>query len=88
MVSNEKSDALSQKISVFPNPFNDKINITSVSGEPSTVSLLTITGQLLLQRNFSGSTQLNIPDFPDGIYLVEIISASHKEIFKLKKQKD
>jgi hypothetical protein len=88
MTSSEQGDIVSSSTIVFPNPFNDKINIISHSNEVSTVKVLTVTGQLLLQRNYSGNIQLNIPNLSAGIYLVEVTSASHKEIFKLKKQND
>ncbi|HYK46513.1 MAG TPA: C25 family cysteine peptidase [Parafilimonas sp.] len=75
-------------VTVFPNPFKEKINIVSNEKGVSIAKVFTVTGQLLLQRNFSGTTQLNIPNLSEGIYLVEITSSSGKQVFKLKKQND
>jgi hypothetical protein len=80
------SDAVVTGVNVFPNPFHDKINILSNAKGVSIAKVFTVTGQLLLQRNFSGTTQLNIPNLSEGIYLVEITSSSGTQVFKLKKQ--
>jgi hypothetical protein len=81
----ENNSAASSKFSVFPNPFKDQIKITSSSGEHASVKLISITGQVLLQRSFTGNMILRVPGLSAGSYLIEITSALHKEIFKLQK---
>lgn len=65
-----------ESINVFPNPFNDKIEITANNYEPLDISLYDIAGRKLLQKRFTNSVLLNTNKLENGIYIFEVRSRS------------
>jgi len=64
-----------QNSKVFPNPVNDVLNISGVSGN-STLQLTDLSGKLVLQKIQSGSENisLDVSALNKGIFLLSIIS--------------
>ena len=60
------------KLILSPNPFSDKINITSKRNELLEVNLYDITSRKLLHQKFTHSASLNTASLAKGIYLYEI----------------
>ncbi|MBK7854849.1 MAG: SBBP repeat-containing protein [Bacteroidetes bacterium] len=59
-------------INIFPNPFNEQIEIKSKSNEPSEVIFYDITSRKLLQQKFTNSVSLNTEQLEKGIYIYEV----------------
>ncbi len=58
------------ELSIFPNPANDVITVSSVT--PSTIQIYDITGKMILERKkASVNHEVSITDLSSGIYLVK-----------------
>jgi hypothetical protein len=60
------------KGNVFPNPFNDKLNITVSSNTISEIFLYDISSRQLMQQKFINSVSLNTVQLAKGIYIYEV----------------
>jgi hypothetical protein len=69
---NEKIDMLS--VSVYPNPVVDYLVINGV--EKATVKVTNLAGQTIYSANFNNETRINSKDWTNGVYIVNIYSAS------------
>lgn len=72
---------------VYPNPTNGivKIDWTTVSQRPNSVQIFDITGKLLITKNLDNnelSTELNIAEYTNGMYLVKIITKDGNTVVK------
>ncbi|MBJ7428896.1 MAG: T9SS type A sorting domain-containing protein, partial [Bacteroidia bacterium] len=72
---------------VYPNPTNGivKIDWETLSQKPNSVQIFDITGKLLVTKNIAAnelSTELNIAEFTNGMYLVKIISKDGNTVVK------
>jgi hypothetical protein len=61
---------------LYPNPFNDKLNITINNNELSDIILYDITSRNLIQQKFTNSISLNTEQLAKGIYLYEVRNKS------------
>ncbi|MCA6365067.1 MAG: T9SS type A sorting domain-containing protein [Bacteroidetes bacterium] len=59
----------------YPNPAHDFVTIQAGS-EPVTVELYAINGQLLLSRQFTGTSQLSLEDAEPGVYILRKVHAN------------
>ncbi len=59
-------------INIFPNPFENEINIKSVEKEPVEMTLYDIAARKLLTQTFEGSTSINTEQLTKGIYFYEV----------------
>ncbi|CAN5539305.1 hypothetical protein BH11BAC1_BH11BAC1_11280 [soil metagenome] len=59
-------------ISIFPNPFNDNVNILSRGNKLSKIFIYDIAGRILLQKEFTNSITLNTSSLADGVYIYEL----------------
>ena len=57
------------EISVFPNPFQDVIN---VKGESGKVSVLDLTGKEIYSTDYNSFIQISTAEFPTGMYFLTI----------------
>ncbi|MEP7168164.1 MAG: T9SS type A sorting domain-containing protein [Bacteroidota bacterium] len=60
------------EISIFPNPFSDKINITVKRNELVEVNLYDVTARKIFNKSFTNSTSINTEQLAKGIYLYEV----------------
>ena len=68
----EELDAIGVKI--FPNPANEMIHLTSgFNGQDIQVNLYDTRGRLIVTRNMIDNGQMNISDFENGTYFMEVI---------------
>ncbi len=67
----DENDAIS--ISVFPNPVE---NVLTVSGDQGNLTLLDISGKLILQSVHSGESKIDMTNLDNGIYLLKIENTS------------
>ena len=82
-------------LSVYPNPFSDKINITYHLNETATVyiKLMDVTGRIIYtsssQNQNAGTHSLEInqtTNLATGIYLLEMNVGGESTIYKLMKE--
>lgn len=78
------------KVSVFPNPCSDNINIVfSGLNDDAVVKLYNIQGQMLSEKNISktssGIVQISISDFASGVYYIVFRNNNYNELFKILK---
>jgi hypothetical protein len=62
-------------VSVYPNPFVANLNIRLTgNGGVTFVEIMSITGQLIIQENFTNSEflTLNLSDLASGTYLLRV----------------
>ena len=57
---------------LFPNPFNDNLNISVKENEQTEIILYDIFSRKLLQQTFTNSTTLNTEQLANGIYIYEL----------------
>lgn len=81
-----------QQIKLFPNPVKDQLFLQMNSEESTTVQLtwLNVVGELIAQESLwvpsSSLTEINLPDIPKGIYLLQIDNGQEKTTRKIFKQ--
>lgn len=72
---------------LYPNPFRDTINISSINMvEIVTLRIYNASGVLLANRTdglINGKTSINLSHFNNGIYFFEIITPNNKEVHKI-----
>jgi ELWxxDGT repeat protein len=75
------------KITIFPNPTKDILNITNEEKEPLTeVRLYNLQGQMLKSNAFKDfSTQINVRDLPPATYLLEFWGENKRTVKKFVK---
>jgi hypothetical protein len=61
-----------EELILFPNPFSDKINITTKTNEPVEITLFDITSRKLLHQQFTNTLTLNTSHLSKGIYIYEL----------------
>ncbi|HOY96425.1 MAG TPA: T9SS type A sorting domain-containing protein, partial [Catalimonadaceae bacterium] len=71
-------------VSVFPNPFSNKITLQSGSAESLSVSLCDLMGKEIQSARFTRTGELSLSHLPDGVYLLKI--PSRNQTLKLVKQ--
>ncbi len=82
----ERKAKISEVIAIYPNPFNDVVNIT---GEGiNSVKIYTMSGIQVLDVKFSNESDVTIPtsEFDKGIYLFVIENGKNLETHKLIKK--
>jgi hypothetical protein len=62
------------ELAVYPNPANDWVTIQMVNA--FTYSIINMNGQTVLQGNGNDQQQVNIADLTDGVYLLQVQSAT------------
>ena len=74
-----EDNAISFDLRVFPNPTTDILNI-SVRGLATdfTANIYSVTGQIVRSQRFSGETNsIEVSNFSNGIYLLEIVNTQN-----------
>jgi hypothetical protein len=81
---NSKSN---DQFKVYPNPFNDEINIEFKQPlQNATIEIKELSGKTVFKENYSLIDKLNIPlELPNGMYLIEIQSNQNYWIQKITK---
>ncbi|MCC7332689.1 MAG: T9SS type A sorting domain-containing protein [Flavobacteriales bacterium] len=69
---------------IYPNPNNGIFTLETTTFKKSTIEIYNIAGQLILQKLFvDNTTQINLTDYPKGLYLVKIISDNKVTVKKI-----
>ena len=67
-----ESPATVENVTVYPNPFNNKIEVTNENNLHSEIILFEITSRKILQQKFANSVSLNTEQLAKGLYLYEV----------------
>jgi hypothetical protein len=69
-------------LSVFPNPSNNEITLTSDVVGKGTITVLDVTGRVALQHNMvvSSTQKLNIQELPSGIYSLILLIENKQSV--------
>ncbi|MCB0482866.1 MAG: T9SS type A sorting domain-containing protein [Flavobacteriales bacterium] len=62
----------SEEIEVFPNPTSSTLNISSLTSPELQYIIQYVGGQILIEGQFQSSTQIDVSDFPNGMYFLQI----------------
>ncbi len=78
-------------VTVFPNPTNSHVivKMDNLSNSPAMINLLNINGQLLHIENLdysSGTFEMDLSDFPSGIYMIHVQTDEAKVVQKVVRQ--
>lgn len=85
-VSTTSNDMLNQNIKVYPNPTNDLLNVAFANDfQPYNLTLINVFGQVvLIKKNISTNRlQLNLSNYPNGIYFLQIEIENQKVVKKI-----
>ncbi len=78
------------QISVFPNPTQDKVNLTVENNpfnKPLHVLIASPTGQVLQQKTLTNRQDVfDLSGQSPGIYFLELISGEEKQVWKISKK--
>jgi len=85
VTSLEEKNTLSNAISVFPNPFNDQININNEANINLDITILDVTGKIISsEKSNSNSITINTLELTQGIYIINVksneLSANYKVV--------
>ncbi len=75
-------------VNVYPNPVKDRLNIaiSKADNNPSTIRLINMYGQVMMQKQVPNNSQIDVSQLAVGTYLLQIDSNEKKEVFKIQKQ--
>jgi|GEM_PF-3124465 hypothetical protein len=59
-------------INIYPNPAQNNFTIETSSNEKQTVSVFDITGKLVLSQTINGKTNIDISNFTNGVYFIQV----------------
>jgi polyhydroxybutyrate depolymerase len=77
----ENTGGLVDEVRVFPNPFEDQLIIESSFQGTLNYALYSILGEhVLTGSSQSGSTNINLADLPDGLYILKVRDQSLKVV--------
>lgn len=62
----------SERLAVFPNPANNKVEIKINSNDEFQLDLINIKGEIVYSSGFTGKIQLGLHEFAKGLYTVKI----------------
>lgn len=69
--TNEQNNNGNQ-FAIYPNPFSDKINITTKRNELVELNLFDVTARKIFNQSFINSTSINTEQLAKGIYIYEV----------------
>jgi len=79
----KKKQSQNSNFSIYPNPVKDQLNILNLTEQKiKAIEIQDVLGKTVLKQN-KNTSQLNIENFPKGIYFLKIYSEGSTEDFKL-----
>ncbi|MFC2080585.1 T9SS type A sorting domain-containing protein [Bacteroidota bacterium] len=73
-------------ILVYPNPIGEKLYISSSLSQEIYIELTDMLGQVVLNRNISGSDYINLSNLERGVYMMTLVCGNNKSIRKIIKK--
>ena len=77
---------LSDLVQVYPNPVKDKLTIRLPANEKASVKLMDNQGRELLSDRFKGSVEIDMHDYPEGMYVLRLLKDDEVVVTKVIKQ--
>lgn len=78
-----RDDSQLKDLSLFPNPFHDRLQIQSVNNKPFEIYLLNLHGQILYNNmEVLPGENLSFPEVPAGVYIIKIVQQKQWRYFK------
>ncbi len=77
---------LSDLVQVYPNPVKDKLTIRLPSHEKVSVKLMDSQGRELLTERFKGALEIDIQDYPKGMYVLRLFTKDEVVVTKIIKE--
>ncbi len=73
-------------IKMYPNPFNDRMNILNTKKANVTVVVYDITGRILYEDIIMSNahTEIATSDWYNGIYIIRLSDENHKQLGEYK----
>ena len=65
---------ITNSISIYPNPSNGIITISSDNNLPNFVTIYDIAGKLLLSEKINSNNTINLSEYKSGAYIVEVLN--------------
>ncbi|MFH0757182.1 MAG: T9SS type A sorting domain-containing protein [Bacteroidota bacterium] len=75
-----------EHVGLYPVPIADHVFIDGIEEEHTTVTVLTMDGKLLRQTEGFGIREIDLHDFPDGMYVLSILNSKMRLTKKIIKQ--
>lgn len=78
-----------EAVNVFPTIATDNIKITAPIGKNANIEVFNVIGAKIFSRgitDFQGNTNINIEDFPEGSYILNLIIDGKKSVHRFIKQ--
>lgn len=84
----EQPEQFNQKLNIYPNPTTDQVSIQIPnSADNSVLKVLNLAGSIMLERKVSSKQMnINLKDWPKGIYLISVQQGNEVYNAKLVKQ--
>jgi hypothetical protein len=84
LITGISSNIANNIIDVYPNPTSDLVNVYVDKFENTSLQIVNIKGQVVLEQNInSQNTLLNVADFAKGVYVVRIANNTGVSVQKL-----
>ncbi len=61
-------------VEILPNPATDKLQVSVANAAPVSLLLLDSKGRMVLKREFTGQTTVDVSTLPGGVYVVQVTS--------------
>jgi len=66
------NESVLNKVSIYPNPTSDVLNISTNSNELSKLTIKDISGKIVLSQKFNTKVTISIENYSKGVYLIDI----------------
>ncbi len=84
--SREEDLIVDNKISVFPNPVTNTVNVKGIEGM-SNIRVFDIYGKMVMQKSSSQPiTQLDVASLPAGVYMIKVMNKEKESTMKIVKE--
>ena len=66
------NEKVKNKVSIYPNPTSDVLNISTNSNNISELMIKDITGKIILTQQFNSKVTINTENYAKGVYLIDV----------------
>lgn len=86
-LSTETNNFESNSLKVYPNPFNELLNIEVNEDNLQAFQIIDLQGRLITQEKISGNShQINLNRLPQSVYILEVVTDKGKQRVKIVKK--
>ncbi|HBX51122.1 MAG TPA: hypothetical protein DEH02_08665 [Bacteroidales bacterium] len=83
---NTEAPSKKEEITLYPNPANENVFIKTENSKPAEMFVYNMQGCLMLRQRFTKNTNINLQDWPAGVYYVKIVSENGIFVRKFAKE--